>query len=161
MTKIIPLTQGQQAIVDDEDYERVSKYKWWTMKCRKSGFYACRTFRKSNNKRASILLHRFIMNPPEKMQVDHVDDNGLNCTRSNMRVCTNAENNRNKKLRPDNTSGYKGVTWDKRNKRWNASITVNGKHLYISQFTNPIDAAHAYDEAAKKYHGKFAKLNFQ
>lgn len=150
MTKQIELTQGQVAIVDDEDFEFLNQWKWFAQKD-KNTFYAVRGFGKR------IRMHRVIMNTPNDMQVDHIDGNGLNNTRANLRNCTVAENTRNRKKPSTNTSGYMGVFPSA--KKWRAEIT-HGKKIHLGYFDNPVDAAHAYDQAAKEYFGEFAKTNF-
>jgi hypothetical protein len=91
----------------------------------------------------------------------HKDGNGLNCQDGNLRVCTSSQNGMNRGKQSDNTSGYKGVTWDKSKGKWQASIKVNQKTIFLGRFNNVIEAAKAYDEGAKKYHGAFARLNFE
>jgi len=155
MTKQIPLTQGKFAIVDDEDYERVSKFKWRAHRGHTT-WYGART-RGVIFGRTNILLHRFIMDTPPGKQVDHIDGDGLNCTRKNMRECLPKENARNLRTPKNSTTGYKGVS--KRIRGWRAQIVVNDKQIYLGTFDSPESAAKAYNEAAKKYHGDFARLN--
>jgi hypothetical protein len=155
MSKLIPLTQGKSAIVDDEDFERANQFKWCLSVNRSTLFYAVRQFDGH-----MVGLHRFILNAPPKTIVDHIDGNGLDCRKSNLRICTNKENVRHQKLHVDNTSGYKGITFDKRVGRWQAKIQVNQKHIHIGMAATAIEAAKLYDEAAKKYFGEFARLNF-
>lgn len=159
MTKQIPLTQGKFALVDDDVYEWASRYKWQVQPHRNT-FYARRNggvwpFSKT------IRLHREIMSAPSGVQVDHINGDGLDCRRVNMRLCTHTENQHNSRRRTDNTSGYRGVYLHKASKKWDARIKVNGKVLFLGHFTSPEAAARAYDEAAKKYHGDFANLNFE
>jgi hypothetical protein len=156
--KKIELTQGKFAIVDDGDFEKLNKYKWHV---HKSGyrFYAERNERRGFG-RITAKMHREITNAPNDMYVDHIDGDGLNNTRSNLRVCTNAQNQYNSRKPSNNTSGFKGVSWHKRNKKWLARIKVNNKQNNLGYFDSLIEAAQAYDEAAKRYYGTFANLNF-
>lgn len=156
--KEIPLTQGKIALVDDEDFECVSKLKWCAVRG-KYTFYAvggdC-----SSGSRRHIYLHRFILGLTDpKIETDHRDGNGLNCTRLNLRLCTPAENARNRSRQGNNTSGYKGVSWEKVREKWRAEIQANGKRFMIGRFENLMDAVFARDKAARKLHGVFAVLN--
>lgn len=103
------------------------------------------------------------MNAPKGLQVDHKNGNTLDCRRSNLRICTNAQNNQNKKKHRDNISGYKGVSffrWGNRSKRWKANIFAHGKHYRMGYFHTAKEAAKAYDIMALKLHGEYASLNF-
>ena len=151
MTKQIPLTQSKFAIVDDEDFEYLNQWKWYVHK-NGNNFYAVRGFPKR------IQMHRVVMNTSDGIEVDHIDGNGLNNTRSNLRNCTHVQNMQNRKKNSDNTSGYKGVDWH--NEKWRAQITINKKIVFLGYFSSIEDAAHAYDTAAKEGHGNFAKTNF-
>jgi hypothetical protein len=160
MTKIITLTQGQVAKVSDEWYEELSKYKWLAHYAPgTNSFYAERQSSRLLGKQKLIKMHRVIMNAPEEMAVDHIDHDTLNNQVENLRLCTTAQNMCNQGKQKNNTSGFKGVT--KRKNRWEAGIRLGslGK-TYIGRYSTPEEAAHAYDEAAKKYHGEFAELNF-
>lgn len=160
MTKKIPLTQGKFALVDDNDYEELSKYKWYASEMKKRNWYAGRNRKKHEGKDGLILMHRFIMKAKKGTQVDHIDGNGLNNQRSNIRICTNSQNQANKKMPRTNKSGYKGVSWFKRDKKWRAKMIFNGKDIHIGLFKKIEDAAKAYDLAAVKFQGEFAKINF-
>lgn len=156
MTKQIPLTQGKFALVDDDDFEYLNQWKWNATQSG-STFYARRQegiipFKKT------IPMHRQIMNTPAGMEVDHINGNGLDNRRENLRNCTHAENKRNNKRYSNNSSGYIGV--DRNKGKWRAYIQVNKKWIHLGYFSDPIDAAHAYDNAAEKYHGQYANTNF-
>lgn len=153
----IKLTQGMVAIVDIEDYEYVSKFNWGASHNGWGVWYAVR--RPPKGERGRIRLHRFILNAPDDMFVDHINGNGLDCRKSNLRLCTNAENGRNSKIPITNLSGYKGVCWHKATQKWIVQINVNGKRTHIGLFENKLDAAIAYNDAAVRYYGEFAKLN--
>jgi hypothetical protein len=155
ITKIIPLTQGKQAIVDDEDFEELSKHKWYYV----SGIgYAGRNSKDKDNRR-TILMHREILHTPQGMCTDHANGDKLDNRKINLRICNSSQNKSNQGLQHHNKSGYKGVCWMVRSKRWEASIYHNGKRIYLGQYRNIVDAARSYDNAALKAWGEFALLN--
>lgn len=158
MSVQIPLTQGKVAIIDEADYPYVSRFKWYAHKSR-SKWYAARQIRIGLNKQRRVFLHIELMQPPEGLQVDHVDGDGLNCTRENMRHSTQAENTKNAARRHDNTSGYKGVA-QTRTGRWMAYINHDGERFALGNYGTPEEAARAYDSRAHELHGAFANLNF-
>lgn len=159
MTKQIPLTQGQFAVVDDDVYVWAGRHKWYARR-KGNTFYAVRAVASGKLSQKIVRLHREIMNAPDGMHVDHINGNGLDCTRANMRVCTQSENKRNRKINSNNQSGYKGVWWHNSSRKWQSGIRVGGKRVHLGYFANIEDAARAYDIAALKYHGEFAKTNF-
>lgn len=157
MSREIPLTQNKVALVDDEDYEDAVKHKWCAMHIR-GRWYAARTCNGTTQ-----YLHTFILGKFPGWVVDHIDGNGLNCTDRNMRYCRPAQNQRNRAIHKNNVTGFKGVSFmatGKRKKRWRALIGAEGQHIHIGIFATPEEAARAYDLAAIKYHGEFARLNF-
>lgn len=160
----IPLTRGKYAIVDHEDFERLNKHKWYASKTsRKGGFYAARcVWDKENRKKRTIKMHREILNPPHPLVVDHINHNGLDNRRANLRPATKSQNCINKPYtkRKGAHSRYHGVTWQKSNNKWQAQIRAKGNPRVIGCFDNETTAAKAYDQAAKKYHKEFAVLNF-
>jgi hypothetical protein len=154
--KLISLTQGQSAIVDDVDFDELSRFKWYAHKDTTSHtFYAC-----SDNAEGRFKMHRQIMHAPDGLEVDHIDGNGLNNVRSNLRLATHAQNKWNIGIRAHNKSGYTGVCFHKQAGRWWATINVNGRQISLGLFDEIEDAARARDAAALKYHGEFARLNF-
>lgn len=159
--KKIPLSQGLFALVDDEDFEYLNQFKWYAYKSR-STFYAGRKLRLGVNKRQIIVMHREILGLKySEIKGDHIDHNGLNNQRHNLRIATNSENCKNQKPRIGFSSKYKGVCWHKRDEKWNAAIFEEGKKKHLGYFTNEIEAAKAYDNAAKIYFKEFACLNFK
>lgn len=157
--KKVPLSQGKVSLVDDEDYALVSKFKWYAWKGRVT-FYAVRTFTKPNGKRGRVYLHRFILEADGCKQVDHHNHDGLDNRRSNLRLCSASENQSNRKMQKNNSSGFRGVFWDKRNKKWMAMIQWENKKTTIGRYLEKTQAARAYDIRAKELHGDFARLNF-
>jgi hypothetical protein len=151
--KLIPLTQGYEAMVDDEDYLRVIQYKWYVRNSR--GIYACRTLTSS---KLEIFLHNFILHPPKGFTVDHEDRNGLNCQKYNLRFATRSQQIINRVTLHKKTNEYRGVFPNGKN--WQTVLLHNKTRYYGGTYTNIVDAAKAYDELAKKYHGEFAMLNF-
>ena len=140
-------------LVDDSDFAELSKYKWH-ISPNHCGipYVVCSRFK----------MHRQILGLKKgdgKMS-DHRNGDTLDNQRSNLRVCNNSENQRNRKLNCNSTSGYKGVLWIKEINKWRPQLMVNGKRIYFGAFTCPIKAAKAYDTGAKKYFGKFSRLNF-
>jgi hypothetical protein len=151
--RFIPLTRGKVAIVDAEDYEKLSKYKWYVSD-KGCGFYACR---QENNKKC--YMHREIIQVRKGLVVDHIDHNGLNNRRNNLRACTVAENLWN--CRGSNKSSrFKGVHRKKNKEKWIAQIRKNKKYVCIGHFDSEVKAAKAYDKMASKLFGEFVYLNF-
>lgn len=156
----IRLTQGKYAIVDPEDYERLNRHKWYAVKYRQ-GFYAVRSVT-VGKKKGHVHMHREIINAEAGKLCDHINHNGLDNRKANLRQVSRVENVWNSRKRKGRSSSkYKGVSWFKRKKKWQARIQANGRNIFIGSYKNEIAAARAYDEAAKKYHGQFAVLNFK
>lgn len=154
--RYIALTQGLFATVDVDDYERLAKYRWYFYQDGNT-FYA---FRREGKRARKIIMHREIMDAPKGLVVDHRDGDGLNNRKSNLRVCTQAQNACNRRPRWDGTSVYKGVSWYKPSKKWEAKITYKGKCTYLGRFDDEIEAAKVYDAKAKELFEEFAYLNF-
>lgn len=144
-----------EVLIDDEDWEEVKKYKWHIAKKKKSSTTYVYRHMKKNNKYTTITLHKHLTG---YKITDHINGNGLDCRRKNMRECTNAENVRNVGLTSANTSGYKGVKIYK-GKYITAQIRFNGDLIHLGTFETKELAAIAYNAAALKYHGEFANIN--
>jgi hypothetical protein len=155
----IPLTQGMVAIVDDED-AYLAAYNWCASP-EASTRYAVRGVRRGG-RQVTIRLHRVITNAPPGFDVDHINGNGLDCRRSNLRVVTRAQNTRNARRRRDNTSGFKGVSWSAKAGRWSARVGsgIRGKRIWLGYFSTKEAAARAYDDAARAQYGQYASPNF-
>lgn len=158
--KKIPLTKGKFAIVDDEDYEWLNKYKWQADKIGNT-YYAVRVVSQRGD-RQKIYMHRCIMGAIRGQEIDHRNGNGLDNKKNNLRFCTRKQNLQNQK--PHNgSSKYKGVSWFKweAGGKWRAKIQINYKTIHLGLFNDETDAAKAYDEKAKEIFGEFARPNFE
>ncbi len=158
--KRIPLTKGQFAIVDDEDYERINAHKWhsnWDVSSR--AFRAVRSTSRTTGRRKTVMMHREIMNAPAGACVDHINHNPLDNRKVNLRLCSKGQNNFNQRLRRDNKSGFKGVYFDKSAGKWGTEFQSKGEQCYIGLFTSALDAALAYDARITEAFGEFAMTN--
>lgn len=147
---------GVFAMVDDADFEMLNQWKWSAEK-RNGTFYAIRSVHRSDGKKTTMRMHRQLVG--NGVEVDHADGNGLNNQRVNLRPCSVAENQQNRK-RVRGTSQYKGVMWDRLHNCWKAKIIVNGERINLGSFKTEEDAALKYDAAAKEHFGEFSSLNF-
>lgn len=152
--KEIPLTQGKTALVDDEDCTVLAKYRWHAVR-RRDGSYVAATRIGS----AYVFMHRLIMKTSSELIVDHKDHNGLNNQKYNLRNCNYSQNAANTDTKYFGKSVYKGVYLHTQNINWVAQIRAKGKRLHIGSFSCEKEAALAYNIAAVKYFGEFAKLN--
>ncbi len=156
--KTIPLTHGKLAIVDDRDFEMVSRHKWSAHKSGKN-WYASTNVPNGSGRQRTVKMHQLIKPAPPGLERDHRDGNGLNNRRKNLRVCRHANNCRNQSVSASSRSGVKGVDFHKNSGKWRARITVNWKVQHIGYFETRNAARDAYNTAAKKLHLSFARLN--
>jgi hypothetical protein len=156
---MVPLTKGQTAVVDESDAPLVQRFKWHAVLSNGRVWYA-QTKMWLGGKRRTVMLHRFILSPPPGLDVDHINNDGLDCRRSNLRVCTRRQNLANMRPRSDGTSRFKGVS--RLGRKWAAAISPygDGSMYHIGVFEDEADAAVAYDLAARLHFGEFARLNF-
>lgn len=152
----IRLTNGMFTVVDDDDFDRVKDYNWQHRSRKGAPSYVGCTKSKNKIKRW-IHLHRLIMNCPENMEVDHIDGDGLNNCKSNLRICTHRENILNRSVNKRKDNSMKGVGLHEG--RWRSRIASEGKKFFLGHFPTMELAAIAYNEKAKELHGEFAKLN--
>ena len=153
----------QKVLVDEEDWDLVNQYKWhiWGRDSRNS-LYALTKIPAPETKRGKkdLPMHRLIMNAPKGMQVDHINHNGLDNRKQNLRICTPGQNRQNQGKTRSNTSGFKGVSYFKITGKWRAGINTENGTIGIGYYDTPEEAAMAYDANARHYHGEYACLNF-
>ena len=135
--------EKNRTLIDLEDIERIKEYKW----CESHNYIICREL--------NVRLHRFIMNCPEELVVDHINHNPLDNRKENLRICTSQQNNMNRSIQSNNTSDTVGVSWRKDRNKWRAYITLNGKQKTLGLFVLKEDAIKARKEAEEKYFGEF------
>jgi hypothetical protein len=156
----IDLGEGEWTILDLRDYYRLRDFKWY-LSGNGTKLYAARNIKTGPAQTKIVRMHREIMGEPVGLLVDHRNCDGLDNRRENLRPATSSQNacNRQKK-KSKSSSQFRGVCYEKRARKWTAVIYSEGKRIWIGTFETEIEAGRAYDEAAKKYHGEFAHLNF-
>jgi hypothetical protein len=156
--RMIPLSQGLVAVVDAEDYDRLVAMGKWSASIKPNTVYAVRRGRpRHGGRQRQLRMHNVITGLP---YVDHIDGDGLNNRRANLRPADHHSNACNVGPKRSNTSGFKGVNRHRATGRWMAQIQVDGRRIYLGLFAAAENAAHAYDQAARIHHGEFARLNY-
>jgi len=150
----IPLTRGAVAIVDDDDYEKLSKYKWYYIGMGYAARCLC-----ANGKHTALYMHKCIIPAPSGYEVDHINQNKLDNRKENLRACTRTQNLGNRTPYANNTSGYKGVSWNRNERKWIVQIGIYGKRIRVGEFADKKEAAKAYNKAAIEWFGEFACIN--
>lgn len=145
---------GKSAIVDDEDFEWLNQSKWYLSP---RGYSCSKTGGRKNQK--TIYMHKLISGSSIGLKVDHINGNKLDNRRENLRICTHAENIRNSKIQVNNTSGFKGVSWNKDKNKYKAYINIKRKQIFLGYFDKKIEAAMIYNKAALEHFKEFARLN--
>lgn len=151
----IKLTRGKFAIVINRHFAELNKHKWHAREGKPGWFYAARAVPGNNGK--MILMHRLIVGAVPGSQVDHKNLNTLDNRPRNLRKCTGAQNQHNRRAYKNNTSGFKGVSWNKYNRAWIAGIRIHSHRIHLGYFETAKEAGIVYARAAKKYHGEFAR----
>jgi hypothetical protein len=149
--KTIKLNNGYETIVDDEDYEWLRVFHWLAHAKKNGSVYAVHNTLHNRH----LIMHRLIMDAPKGLEVDHINGNPLDNRRCNLRLCTQAQNTRNHKIRKDNSSGFPGVSFYKQRNKWRACINLNYRSKFLGYFNSAQDASLAYRCAAKKLFGEF------
>jgi hypothetical protein len=159
--KTIVISNGSTVLVDDKDFEALSQYKW-TAHVNRTTCYAIRRQRISEDRPGSIVyMHRQIMCPMEGMVVDHINKDGLDNRRENLRICSQTENLRNQRPRSNKRSKFKGVSWNENDMAYHSRLQFGGRGVWLGMYKSEVDAAKAYDAGAIHYYGKYALTNVQ
>ncbi|KKM72341.1 hypothetical protein LCGC14_1421440, partial [marine sediment metagenome] len=156
--KRIPLTQGMFAIVDDKNYEWLMQWKWFLHKGRNTNY--ARRHSRIRGKRGKVYMHRQILNASPGVLIDHKNDNGLDNREKNLRSCTPSQNIANSIGHKNGSSQFKGVSWSKNKRKWEAFIGYKNKKINLGVYSKEEDAAKAYDKKAKEIYGEFARANY-
>lgn len=149
--KKLPLSKGAVALVDDQDFAYLNRWKWSL-----SGFGYAARHQRIRGRRPLVYMHRALAGAAKGQLVDHINQNRLDNRRKNLRVCTRSQNQMNRGKQVNNTSGFKGVSWYSRDKTWEAFIKLRGKKRLIGRFKSKTAAVRARRAAAVKFHGEFA-----
>lgn len=158
--KTIQLTQGKVALVDDSDYVRVNQFKWQANLDKKTSRWYAKRSQRVNGKGTTIMMHRFILGVTDsKIEVDHLNHDGLDNQRYNIRECTKSQNQQNRV--PKGKSKYLGVFWSKQWSKWFSSISLNNKKKFLGYHKTEKEAAKAYDTAVVLYRGPLSAVNFK
>jgi hypothetical protein len=155
--KEVPLSRGMVALVDDEDFDRVNAFKWCAIRALNGKFYA---HRRRSHDNPYVSMHRFVVGAGRGQVVDHRHGNTLDNRRENLRVCTGQQNGWNRSADRRSRTGFKGVHYFAPMGKWQAHIRVNNRKMHLGYHATVEDAAKAYDAAAVKHFGEFAKTNF-
>lgn len=139
----IPLSQNKYAIIDKEDFDKIKNMSW---------YYDSKGYARNRN---GIMMHRIVMQCPDKIEVDHKNHNTLDNRKENLRICTRSQNQANKQLTATNTSGFKGVSFNKKKNKFSASIRCNGKQFHLGYFSNSEEAHQEYSKKGKELFGEF------
>ena len=148
--KLIPVSQNKFTMVDDEDFEWLNQWKWCL-----GGGYAVRSHKRTRK----ILLHRLLIKIPKGMEVDHINNNPLDNQKNNLRIVTHHQNIFNTSMRKDNTSGFKGVSWQANISKWRVQIQIKKQKKHVGYFDDRLKAAKAYNKIARYLFGQFAYQN--
>ena len=156
----IMLTKGHTCILNVEDLSLVSEFNWRSEIALKPNgeirtVYAVRKPRVSETYTCTVRMHRIILNCPDNLQVDHVNGNGLDNRRENLRIVTESQNTQNQRIKSSNKSGHKGVFWHKHRNKWMAQIGIEGRQIYLGSFINIEDAVFEYERASEKLHKEY------
>ena len=154
----IPLSRGIFALIDESDLPLIEKHKWHVNKS-PYNIHAATNIKQENKQWKLFKMHRFILNAPKEMQVDHINHDGLDNRRENLRLCTPSQNSANRRARKNGTSKFRGVSWHKVDRKWMVALAKEGRIEYVGRFENEIEAAKAYNTKAIELHGAFAHLN--
>lgn len=157
--KKIKLSSGAIALIDSKSFELIKNFNWFEIRIEKLSYVATNV-KLPNGKSTMVLMHRIILGNPIGGIVDHKNGNGLDNRIKNLRLCTHAQNMANRRMHKNNTSGYRGVSWDKKRKKWKACINKNGKTVHLGFSVSKELAAKIYDRAAIINFGEFSRLNF-
>jgi hypothetical protein len=157
--KKISLSKGLEVLVDNKDFKGLSKFSWHSQKNKNTYYAVTKPWVKGTGKCKTIYMHRFLTEAEKGMVVDHIDGNGLNNQRDNLRVCTQTQNMMNRGKQLNNSSGYKGVVKHPLCNKWMTRIKVGSKHIYLGLYMTKEEAAQVYNDAAINYYGEYATLN--